>query len=70
MNSEEFNKLTPLEFIKFLAKELKLDYDYYMTRLENTPSSNSAFDYLSGYTDYCEETSGLVERNLNNESDE
>jgi hypothetical protein len=66
LTPEDFKKLAPLQFIEYLAEELKKDYEFYMTRLEDTPSSNSAFDYLSGYTDYCEETAGLVERYLNN----
>jgi len=64
MPEMNLGNMPPLEFIEFLAAELKLDYDFYMTKLEDTPSSNSAFDYLSGYTDYCEETGGLVERYL------
>jgi hypothetical protein len=66
LTPEDFKKLTPLQFIEYLVEELKKDYDFYMLKLEAMPSSNSAFDYLWGFTDYCEETSGLVERYLNN----
>lgn len=56
--------MPPLEFIEFLAAELKLDYEFYKKKVEVEPRSNTAYDYLNGYVDYCEETGGLVERYL------
>lgn len=66
MNPEEFKALTATDFIKFLARELRQDYEYFSKKLEIEPKSNTAYDYLQGYVDYCESILALVERHLKN----
>jgi hypothetical protein len=59
-----------IKSLKDLEKWLVEDYDHYMTKLEDMPSSNTAFDYLHGYTDHMEECIGIVRYLMNKGADQ